>query len=558
MMMEVDVPPGVEPNQYFTVQTPSGAFMQLKAPSAEQMTIGQRRLRFQVPDASGTANGTALPTLLGAEEGAAGMPTVAAWPASAIVQGYRVDPKDATLHNVPLLKGIPVDKAERKLTEIRTGGDLMKTNVPFPERRQWRDVFWIFPFLAVVGLMIAGAIIYGRQVELQGDYPLQNVVVPGVVGGAAATVAAWFYFMFVQWQPACVVWTSLLLSPTMLILGGLAVTFSGGFFMGIIMIGLGAVYLFCIFFYFKQLIPFMIKLVEVIAKVTRENKGMMVVAIVGALMGLAWSVVCGICFFGAYQTYSDELQNATSAQQYGVIFICVLIFVWGAQVAFAVCHVTYCGVFGRWYFKKPGGVTQSLKVALTTSFGSICFGSFLIAAIRAVEAVVRSARTQAQQEGSALTCIILLCLECVVSCIGDILEYFSEWAYVQCAVRGVKFTDAARITYSLCTCANIDFIIKDLLLGSVVSLGAILCGIVGGAVGAGIGYAFSSHTNSVAIGAVIGLWGGILAGAAAAGIISSGTKAILALWAEDPEPLRLSQPETHDEFQARIASRVNE
>merc|ERR1719310_163586 len=108
------------------------------------------------------------------------------------------------------------------------------------------------------------------------------------------------------------------------------------------------------------------------------------------------------------------------------------------------------------------------------------------------------------------------------------------------------------------TCANIQYIMKDLLLGSVVMLGAIMCGVVGCAVGAGMGYALSSNHDAIAIGAVIGLWAGFLAGGSAAGIISSGTKAILALWAEDPEPLRQSHPETHADFEARIVGAMSD
>merc|ERR1712125_99068 len=151
---------------------------------------------------------------------------------------------------------------------------------------------------------------------------------------------------------------------------------------------------FCCWYRF---VPFMIKLVQVIAKVIRQHPSMVGVAIVGATLGLAWSIMCGIVFFGAYQEYGKDLQNDSSYVQYAVIFVGALVYVWGAQVAYALRHVTYCGVFGRWYFDKTGGVTQSLRVALTTSFGSICFGSFLIAAIRAMEAVVGSMRQRAAQ-----------------------------------------------------------------------------------------------------------------------------------------------------------------
>merc|ERR1719272_56493 len=160
------------------------------------------------------------------------------------------------------------------------------------------------------------------------------------------------------------------------------------------------------------------------------------------------------------------------------------------MVASNVCHVTYCGVFGRWYYKKDKGsmLRKSVGVALTTSFGSIVLGSFLVAFVRALEATVRSARRDAQQEGNMVCCVMLLLVECFIGCIGDILEYFSEWAYVQCAVRGGSFFEAARITLTFFTCANVQYILSDLLLNSVVNLGTLLCACTGAAAGAGAGY----------------------------------------------------------------------
>merc|ERR1719382_1110375 len=101
--------------------------------------------------------------------------------------------------------------------------------------------------------------------------------------------------------------------------------------------------------------------------------------------------------------------------------------------------------------------------------------------------MVREAARNARREGNLVCCLMLAVVQCIVSCLGDILEYFSAWAYVQCAVRGVSFMDAARITYSMMTCANVHFIVQDMLIDAVVNLGAILCGLVGLAAGAGVG-----------------------------------------------------------------------
>lgn len=57
---------------------------------------------------------------------------------------------------------------------------------------------------------------------------------------------------------------------------------------------------------------------------------------------------------------------------------------------------------------------------------------------------------------------------------------------------------------------------------------------------------------------VIGLFAGLIAGGTSMGILSSGTKTILALWAEDPEPLRRARPDMHSEFEQRILGKLTE
>lgn len=110
------------------------------------------------------------------------------------------------------------------------------------------------------------------------------------------------------------------------------------------------------------------------------------------------------------------------------------------------------GFFGRWYFSADGPLLfPSLQVALTTSFGSICFGTFVVAAINAVQMLVRSVRIAAQ-DGNVVGCVVALILECIIDAIGDMLEYFNAWVYVQCAIRGGSFCESARATCAMISC----------------------------------------------------------------------------------------------------------
>jgi hypothetical protein len=492
---------------------------------------------------------------------------VEAAPAAAYRPGrpYRMNPSSAQIDNVPLLQGIPVRQAERKVREIHRGAELAQELPAFPEARRCRDAVWVVFFALTVAVLVFGAFHFagsvGTEVRVKHVHvpAVASLVAAGVAGGAASLVAAMAFALLANFAPGCVVWTSLLFGPVLCIGLGLGLLGTSAAIAGMLLVAIGAICLSFVFCCYWHLIPFMIKVVETVASVMRENPMMLAVSLLGSVVGVAWSLACGLAFAGAYITYQGSIQDSSQGEQYGLYFVAVLIFIWGAQVAYNVCHVTYCGVFSRWYFGVTQGTAlrKSLWVALTTSLGSICFGSFLVALIRALEAVVRQARRSAQQDGNAVCCVVLLLLECVISCIGDILEYFSEWAYVQCAVRGASFVQAARITYTMMTCANVYFVVQDLLINSVVNLGALFSVAVGCAAGAGAGFAVDGEQAAVA-GGIIGLWAGLVAGGSAVGVLSSGTKTILALWAEDPEPLARKRPQIHAEFEQRILGKFGD
>ena len=62
---------------------------------------------------------------------------------------------------------------------------------------------------------------------------------------------------------------------------------------------------------------------------------------------------------------------------------------------------------------------------LTTSFGSVCFGSFLVAIISTLKALVESLRQDRDNDG-AEACL-LCCLDCILGCIENIAELFNRY-----------------------------------------------------------------------------------------------------------------------------------
>lgn len=69
-------------------------------------------------------------------------------------------------------------------------------------------------------------------------------------------------------------------------------------------------------------------------------------------------------------------------------------------------------------------VNGSFVRTVTTSFGSICFGSLIVAILRALEMLANAARNN--DDGNFLVCIA----ECILSCLASLVEYFNKWAFM--------------------------------------------------------------------------------------------------------------------------------
>jgi len=218
------------------------------------------------------------------------------------------------------------------------------------------------------------------------------------------------------------------------------------------------------------------------------------------------------------------------------------------MVSAGVCYTSFCGVFGRWYFSdenpdeyESGVIASSFCSAATTSLGSICFGTFLVAAIRTAAFLAEQMERDAMKDGNPVICLVMCCIRCVLQCIGDIIEYFNEWAYVQCALRNTTFCESAKIVYSLCTIGNVYALWATLLIDSVVNFGSFMAGFAAALVGAGVGYIGSVET--ALLGALCGLVAGNAVGWCCMSVFTAGSKTLLTCWAESPETL-LGKSET--------------
>ncbi len=133
----------------------------------------------------------------------------------------------------------------------------------------------------------------------------------------------------------------------------------------------------------------------------------------------------------------------------GMLFLYLVSLYWTAQVISNIVHVTTAGVVATWYFLHPqstpsSAVCGSFKRATTTSFGSICFGSFLVAIIQATRVLVRMVEERGRNNQ-----FIMCCIRCILRCLQDILEYFNLYAFSRVAIYGTSYWQSAKETWEL-------------------------------------------------------------------------------------------------------------
>lgn len=290
----------------------------------------------------------------------------------------------------------------------------------------------------------------------------------------------------------------------------------------------------------------------------RSNWGVILISFMFVCIAFGWSFLWGIAFVGVFDsTYSCTTQ--ANGQQicnnvnYGYLFLLFLSYFFTHQVLQNTVHVTVAGTVGVWWFDPEEGasccstaVIGSMTRALTTSFGSICFGSLIVALIQALRALANEARNNG--DAGALACIA----ECLLGCLQGIAEYFNKWAFIYVGLYGYSYLEAGKNVITLFKNRGWDAIIADDLIGNVLFLLSIIVGAITGVIGiiieASSDFFEEAGGDSVGISFGLGFIVGFVLCSIFLGSIGSSVNAIIVLFAEAPAEFQQNYPELSNEM----------
>ncbi|TYZ59550.1 hypothetical protein PybrP1_009583 [[Pythium] brassicae (nom. inval.)] len=196
-----------------------------------------------------------------------------------------------------------------------------------------------------------------------------------------------------------------------------------------------------------------------------------------------WSLVWSVAVVGILAKGVAGHQHDLTTYGNASFFFVLLSFHWFVQVAKNVVHCVAAGAVGEWWFGSHDAntVQRSQARALSTSLGSICFGSLVVALLSALETVLLS--TKRRKAGGGGGSSANACLECVVRLVKHNLLYFNKFAFCQVALYGKDFRTAGRDTRQLFRDRGWSFLLTDSLIASVLSVGCLVVGVLSGVIG---------------------------------------------------------------------------
>jgi len=240
---------------------------------------------------------------------------------------------------------------------------------------------------------------------------------------------------------------------------------------------------------------------------------------------------------------------------YGLLFPLFLSFFFTHQVLTNCVHVNVAGVVGTWWFSPEdassccsSGIRDSWVRTMTTSFGSICFGSLLVAIIQALRALANSARNQGDN-------VILACVaSCILGCLESFLRYFNKWAFIYVGLYGYSYIQAGKGVITLFKNRGWEAIIADDLVGNTLALLSVVTGGLTGVVGLILETSTDFFDEAGGNSQIVSFFAGFILGLVLCSIlmstIGSAVNAVIVLFAEAPAEFQQNYPELSNKMTA--------
>jgi hypothetical protein len=417
----------------------------------------------------------------------------------------------------------------------------------------WRDIPFLVAFLAhFAGLFtIIG---FGASMKVdcnnyngwllpchvaQGDFSgiLPFLYVAAALAGVAIVLGI-FYLQLLRTFPVAMIYLGIGLTCLSAVGFALYLGLVVKSIVASVIFGVWALFIVIYFLMIRSRIPFAAQMIATASTIITQFPGSQVVAYLSILVKIGFFV-----FWSYVVTLS---QRFAPTQSYIASAFLIFSFYWTFEVIKNVVHVSVSGVVATWYFMSnnmPANPTLgSFKRAMTTSLGSIAFGSLIVAVIRTMRTLLRAFMNRGSRNWVIL--ILSWIAYCFLSCLDRLAQYFNHYAFCQVAIYGKTYIEAAKSTWTLMKHSGLQAIVNDNLVDGVLWIGVLF-----GSLGTGFSGYFISHfffhTVYPWAGFGMGFAIGFVLLILAMQCLDSAVATIFVCFCEDKETLRANKPELY-------------
>ncbi|XP_027364799.1 CTL-like protein DDB_G0274487 [Abrus precatorius] len=412
------------------------------------------------------------------------------------------------------------------------------------QSRRWHDVFWLGIFVIhLVGLGfllgVFGLNRFEKENRLnidkytfrlsENEAGLTETYWPlYAAAGGVGTVLGWSWLLLLGSQATQMMKFSIHILTTYLAVISVLCFWAEQIFWGVAF-AIGAALQFLYVISVIDRLPFTMLVLQKAVKMVWNLPEVMRVAYAFMVVVLLWMALWS---FGAAGVVASSMGDG--GRWWLLVVFSVSLF-WTGAVLCNIVHVIVSGMVflvlfhgGRDAASIPANsLMKSLQYALTTSFGSICYGSLFTAAIRTLRWEIRGFRSRIGNNECLLCCVDFL-----FHIVETLVRFFNKYAYVQIAVHGKSFNHSARDAWELFQSTGVEALVAYDCSGAVLLMGTVFGGLITGTC-SGVWAWIKWRDRVIMIGSTSMLMGMVLVGLAMV-VVESAVTSIYICYAEDP------------------------
>ncbi|KAJ1677546.1 putative choline transporter, neither null mutation nor overexpression affects choline transport, partial [Spiromyces aspiralis] len=360
---------------------------------------------------------------------------------------------------------------------------------------KFRDWWAAIAFLVVCGVFIWLSVLFlsalpgdmfksGRSASQATNFYSWPTVVMVLIFIVIGFLVSVIYLMAIQHASEFIINMSYTLVVAAMLAGAIYYLVARVWFAGALLLAGGLLTGYLWFKYWRHYVKFTSAILKAVCRVFWKFTSTLWASFVFLVVACGFSILWALVLAGSLKYFSCETDTSSQGVKHKVckegaskvlsLIYLVFAYYWIVQVLSGVLYTTICGVFGTHFFFPDGQypyknpLLSSLRRATTYSFGSVCFGSLILAIIQTIRLMIKNM----QSETSDFLCGVVLCIiQCILGGIQWLAEFITEYAYVDVALFGNSFVTASKRTNELMESSGMRMVANDCLVDSVLFCG---------------------------------------------------------------------------------------